>query len=152
MHYWRDIVRGGLKHNNGARQKTATYLGISIRFLRNVINAFPELKEEYPVRPKIENLKQYSEPREHRHSDLVEKRKFKSILKHKYKIAGREFEQISEIAEYYKVSMFEAEGWIRARMTADRDYIRFVSVPVDRAGNEVDPDDFHKMDSREWGK
>lgn len=47
--YQREYLRRGLLACKGCREKTAEFLGMSIRCLRDQLNAWPCLKSEFPI-------------------------------------------------------------------------------------------------------
>lgn len=156
-------IHMGLEECDGSRRATADLLGMSPRTIRSIISKHKDLLDEYP--PRILAVNKYGcKPKGHlavnkyeckpkRHPmDRNEKRKYKSILREKFKIKGKQFDSITDIAIYYNVPMYEAELWIKNRMTEDRDFIRIITVPVDANGKEISIEDFDKLDSREWGK
>jgi len=62
----------------------------------------------------------------------------------KYKIKGKVFATIDDIAKEYKVSHGTASKWITKRMTSSGDFIRTITIILDERGREIDPKDFAK--------
>lgn len=153
----REYIRRGLLKFGGRRRKTADYLGVSVRNIRNYLKKFPELLEEFPPlnKPRLE----YVPKEKSRQMDLSQRHKYKSIIKFRYVIKSIKYDTAKDIAKAFKVTEDVVNRWLDRRcpytnqirpLTSDNDVIRVTSYPVDRLGREMSVEDFPNMDSREF--
>jgi DNA-binding transcriptional regulator YiaG len=65
-----------------------------------------------------------------------------SVTVEKYKIKGKVYATIDDIALAYGVSHGTAGKWVTRRMTPDRDFIRLITIILNEKGKEIDVEDF----------
>lgn len=131
----KEYITGGLIKFGGNRRKTAKFLGIAPRTLRAFMAENPDLKDQFPSHNYVEQ--KYKQHPKENSAVLKISRHYKSLLKYQYKIKGKTFDTIQDIADYNGVNHATASAWIKNKMTDDRDIIRVISLPINWDGSSA---------------